>query len=306
MSEAVTAPMYYAGSTLDRAAAQREALTWSARAGGDPAARLLPLWLDHTMVRDGEPLTLSGAAAETVVAGLAGEPVLLGLDAGTAVYAADLSHLAEDRAVELAGAHAHADVRSLVPAIGRDQAGLIAYARGLLFWHRNQKFCGTCGGLTSVRQAGHLRVCQSCERLLFPRIEPAVITLVELPGGPARCLLGRHQGSERFSTLAGFVEVGENLEDAVRREVAEESGVAVGDVFYQGSQAWPFPAGLMVGFRATALSDRICVDNAEMVEARWFTAADIRRRRDEWPSGGPFRVDSIGKVLVQGWLAEQE
>lgn len=257
-------------------------------------------------MRDGAPLALSGAAAGALRPALPAEPVLLGLDDGTAVFAVDLSGLAEDEAVALAGADGHADVRSLVPSIDRAQAGLVAYARGLLYWHRNQRFCGACGGATAVRQAGHLRVCQSCERLLFPRIEPAVITLVELPGRPSRCLLGRPPGGDRFSTLAGFVEVGENLEDTVRREVAEEAGVAVGEVVYQGSQAWPFPAGLMVGFRATALDDRIRTDGNEMAEARWFTAADLRRRAGEWPAGGPYRVDSIGKVLVQTWLAEQE
>jgi NAD+ diphosphatase len=307
MTEATTGPpMYYAGSTLDRAAGRRAAISWQATLAGDPATRLIPLWRDHCLVRDGAPLWVSGAAAGALRPALPAAPVLLGLDEGTAVFAADLSDLPEDTAVGLAAADGHADVRSLVPAIDRAQAGLVAYARGLLYWHRNQRFCGTCGGATAVRQAGHLRVCQSCERLLFPRIEPAVITLVELPGRPGRCLLGRPPGAERFSTLAGFVEVGEALEDAVRREVAEETGVAVGDVVYQGSQAWPFPAGLMAGFRATALDDRIRTDGNEMAEARWFTAADLRRRAAEWPAGGPFRVDSIGKVLVQTWLAEQE
>jgi NAD+ diphosphatase len=298
--------MYYAGSTLDRAADRRAAISWPAVLADDPATRLVPLWRDHCLVRDGAPLSVSGAAAETLRHALLAEPVLLGLDDGTAVFAVDLSDLPDNRAVALAGADGHADVRSLVPSIDRAQAGLVAYARGLLYWHRNQQFCGTCGGATAVRQAGHLRVCQSCERLLFPRIEPAVITLVELPGRPGRCLLGRPPGADRFSTLAGFVEVGENLEDAVRREVAEEAGVAVGEVVYQGSQAWPFPAGLMAGFRATALDDRISTDGNEMAEARWFTAGDLRDRAAQWPAGGPYRVDSIGKVLVQTWLAEQE
>jgi NAD+ diphosphatase len=306
MSEAIVPPMYYAGSTLDRATDRRAAISWPAALADDPATRLVPLWRDHCLVRDGAPLCVSGDEAGALRLALPAEPVLLGLDDGTAVFAVDLSGLPEDRAVALAGADGHADVRTLVPSIGWAQAGLVAYARGLLYWHRNQQFCGSCGGATAVRQAGHLRVCQSCERLLFPRIEPAVIALVELPGWPSRCLLGRPPGAERFSTLAGFVEIGESLEDAVRREVAEETGVAVGDVVYQGSQAWPFPAGLMAGFRATALNDRIRTDGNEMAEARWFTAGDLRRQAGEWPAGGPYRVDSIGKVLVQSWLAEQE
>lgn len=299
--------MYYAGSTLDRAAGARSTLTWSKAVEEDPGARLVPLWRDQCLVRDGEALSPPGPEAAAIVAALAGEPVFLGFDAGTAVFAADLSHLAQDRAVELLGADGCADVRALVDALGRERAGLIAYARGLLYWHRSQRFCGACGGRTTVREAGHMRECEACGQLLFPRIEPAVITLVELAGRPARCLLGRHQGAaaERFSTLAGFVEVGESLEDAVRREVGEEAGVAVGDVTYQASQAWPFPAGLMAGFHAVALSDHICVDNNELVEARWFTAAELRDRASNWPSGGPYRVDSIGKFLVESWIARQ-
>ncbi|HEY7433170.1 MAG TPA: NAD(+) diphosphatase [Streptosporangiaceae bacterium] len=306
MTEATLASIFYAGSTLDRAADRRAAMSWPAALADHPATRLVPLWHDHCLLRDGAPLSVPGDAAAALLRELPAEPVLLGLDDGTAVFAVDLSGLPEDQAVALAGADGHADVRALVPSIGRAEAGLAAYARGLLYWHRNQQFCGTCGGATAVRQAGHLRVCQSCERLLFPRIEPAVITLVELPGRPGRCLLGRPPGAERFSTLAGFVEVGESLEDAVRREVAEETGVGVGEVVYQGSQAWPFPAGLMVGFRATALSDQIRTDGNEMAEARWFTAGELRRRAAEWPTGEPFRVDSIDKILVETWLAEQE
>jgi NAD+ diphosphatase len=106
--------------------------------------------------------------------------------------------------------------------------------------------------------------------------------------------------------LAGFVEIGENLEDAVRREVAEEAGVTVGAVTYQGSQAWPFPSGLMVGFRATAVSDTIAVDGVELLDARWFTTADIRARQAVSGTEGLFRVDSIGRFLVESWLSDHD
>jgi NAD+ diphosphatase len=134
-----------------------------------------------------------------------------------------------------------------------------------------------------------------------------VIMLVELPGEPTRCLLGRPAGAApgRFSTLAGFVEIGESLEDAVRREVAEEAGVRVGRVTYQASQAWPFPAGLMVGFTAEALASTIRADQREVLEARWFTAPELRARIADPSLGGPYRVDSIGKILIEDWLATQ-
>ncbi|GAA2779796.1 hypothetical protein GCM10010452_04480 [Crossiella cryophila] len=127
--------------------------------------------------------------------------------------------------------------------------------------------------------------------------------LVTAPDAPRRCLLGRHRGAAEgaFSTLAGFVEIGESLEDAVRREVAEEAGVVVGPVRYLASQAWPFPAGLMVGFQATAVDEAILVDENELIEARWFSAAEIRARVAADPAA--FRVDSIGHHLIADWLA---
>lgn len=142
--------------------------------------------------------------------------------------------------------------------------------------------------------------------MIFPRIEPAIIVLVESPAGaeaPDRCLLGRHAGAPQgsYSTLAGFVEVGESLEDAVRREMAEEAGVSVTALSYQGSQAWPFPAGLMVGFRATAGSEEVRVDGEELLEARWFTRAELRERVAAGRTLG--RVDSIDHHLLTGWLA---
>jgi NAD+ diphosphatase len=140
---------------------------------------------------------------------------------------------------------------------------------------------------------------------LFPRIEPAVIVLVEAPDPPRRCLLARHSGAgpDSFALLAGFVEIGESLEDAVRREVAEEAGVTLTTVTYQASQAWPFPAGLMIGFSARATSDFTAVDGDELIEARWCTGAELRARRRA--RGSLDNVDSIGNFLLESWLDER-
>jgi NAD+ diphosphatase len=150
---------------------------------------------------------------------------------------------------------------------------------------------------------------RDCATPLFPRIEPAVIALVEAPGTPGRCLLGRRRGAapDSYALLAGFVEVGENLEDAVRREVAEEAGVELAAVTYQASQAWPFPAGLMVGFRAVAVSDAVCADDDELEEVRWFTRADMRQRAAAGPGRPPpFNADSIESWLVESWMRESD
>lgn len=296
--------MHYTGLRLDRAPDRRTDAAWIAELRTRPDSRVIPLWRDKCLLRDGSVVGREADdPARAVLDAGQSEPVLLGLEDGRAVFTADLSPLTETEALAAAAGDATEDVRRLVPSLSVDEASLLAYARGLLHWHRNQRFCGACGEAAAHRDGGHLRTCGGCGKLLFPRIEPAVIVLVEFPGDPARCLLARHAGAGAgaFSTLAGFVEVGENLEDAVRREVMEEAGVVVEEVVYQGSQAWPFPAGLMVGFRARATSRETAVDGVELTEARWFTAAGLRSHID---AGNGYRQDSIGKLLIENWLAE--
>jgi NAD+ diphosphatase len=297
--------LYYTGLTLDRATARRSDPAWVAALLRGPGVRVVPLWQDQCLLNGGRPVELTGLPA-AVEPGTATGPVFLGLAGDAPVFAVDLSGLELPDALRQTGADAAADIRALIGAVGRDEAGLIAYARGILHWQRSQQFCGSCGGRCQPRDGGHLRVCDGCGALHFPRIAPAVIVLTELPGEPVRCLLGRHQGSApgRYTTLAGFVEVGESLEDAVRREVAEEAGVTIGAVRYQASQAWPFPAGLMIAFRATATSPEIRVDGAELMDARWFTAAELRERITDSSAFPPYRVDSIGRELIEDWLAE--
>ncbi|MFI5837130.1 NAD(+) diphosphatase [Micromonospora sp. NPDC051300] len=294
----------YGGGWLDRAAALRGDPGWLAERLSDPASVVLPLWRDRCLVDSARAPVRRPAVDAVELLAAADGTVFLGLDAGRAVFAADLSGLDGDEACALADAAEAVDVRALVGGLEPAEAAVQAYAKGLLHWHRGQRFCGACGAATVAGPGGQTRSCagSGCGRLLFPRIEPAVIMLVEAPGEPGRCLLARHRGAaeDSWSTLAGFVEIGESLEDAVRREVSEEAGVAVGEVTYQGSQAWPFPAGLMVGFRATAVSTRVRVDGDEVVEARWFTRAELR---DRVAAGRPLgRIDSIDRHLLRSWL----
>ena len=269
----------------------------------------MPLWRDRCVVRDDRrtPIELEAPDAAEVL-GAAGNVVFLGLEGEAGVFAADLSPIEESRAIAMCGGAALVDVRGLVGSVTAQHAAVLAYARGLLYWHRHQRFCGLCGGATESRQGGHLRACRGagCGKQLFPRIEPCVIVVVEAPGLPRRCLLGRHRGAAEgvYSTLAGFVEVGESLEDTVRREVFEEAGVRVDDVVYQGSQSWPFPSGLMIGFRARAVSDAIAVDVEELVEARWFTQAEIDILAAEREPRRLFNDDSIEKFLIEHWMRE--
>jgi NAD+ diphosphatase len=276
----VTLP--YNGLALDRG--RRGDAEWLAAAR--EAGRVLAFWRDRCLVADGVPVHVDEPGRAAVFLG-AGE---------VAVFAVDLSDLAEDAALPAAGADAAVDIRSLFTGLDAQEAATLAYARGMLHWARNQRFCGACGTATAAEQAGHVLRCQGCGKLHFPRIEPAVIMLVETPDRQ-RCLLARHRGSSAYSTLAGFLEIGESLEDAVRRELAEEAGVRVREVAYQASQAWPFPSGLMVGFRAVAESEEFAVDHDELDEARWFTRAEVRALGDGRP-------DSIESYLVGAWLRE--
>ncbi len=289
----VTLP--YNGLSLDRAAAQRGDPEWVDRARSHPDSRVLAFWRDGCLVAGGRPVTIEPSR----------DAVLLGADGPAGVFAADLSDLDQPDALATAGADAVMDVRALFRTLGEQDAAILAYGRGMLHWARNQRFCGACGAVTDPRHAGHQRVCRGCGKLLFPRIEPAVIMLVEAPDPPRRCLLARHRGAApgAYSTLAGFVEIGESLEDAVRRELAEEAGVRVGAVVYQASQAWPFPSGLMVGFRAVAGSDEVAVDREELIEARWFTPAEVRSLLETHRAEGRDRPDSIEAYLIRTWLA---
>jgi NAD+ diphosphatase len=171
-----------------------------------------------------------------------------------------------------------------------------------MHWHSRHGFCGVCGSPTLSASAGHVRKCTNpgCGSSHFPRTDPAVIMLAH---DGERALLGRQKvwAKGMYSTLAGFVEPGESLEEAVRREVMEETGVAVGEVVYHSSQPWPFPASLMIGFHAEARSGTIDLVDGELEDAGWFTRAELRRFADQGKSLP--RQDSIARQLVEDWLA---
>jgi len=298
----------YSGGFLNRASDRRSDPAWLATLLDARQTRLIPIWRDHCLVSGDPPapvMSLDGGPDGPMRE--ASTLLFLGLDGDTGLFAADMSSLDEARAVELAGAERVDDLRAFAGTICAVDAAILAYARGLAYWNRHQQFCGTCGAATLSQHGGQMRACgnASCGQLHFPRIAPAVITLVESAGPPARCLLARHSGSaqDSYALVAGFVEIGESLEDAVRREVAEETGVRVETVEYIASQAWPFPAGLMAGFRATAASESIAVDGLEIVEAQWFTRTELAERA---ASGRPLgRVDSIDRHLLQSWLNQE-
>jgi NAD+ diphosphatase len=194
------------------------------------------------------------------------------------------------------------DLRSVGPVMDRTESAILAYAKGIMYWHERHKFCGVCGSETEIFEAGHLRKCQNsaCATPHFPRTDPAVIMLVSKDD---RALLGRKAEwmEGMYSTLAGFVEPGESLEHAVAREVMEEAGVEITNIRYHSSQPWPFPASLMLGFYADALTEDFSQNDEELEDLRWFT-------RQELADGGAGiarrpRSDSIARRLIDSWIA---
>lgn len=294
----------YSRVPLDRMAAERDTRGFAQRMVDLPAARVLPM-ADGTVLVDemGQPVWFGTSA---VGAQAIESLVFLGRNDGEPRFAINARALSETAALPFGTRFV--SIRSLAHRLSHDELALLGYAKGLLHWHAHQRHCGGCGGATESVSAGHQRRCVECGISLFPRIEPAVIVLVEDDAVERRCLLVRHTADGTYSTLAGFVEVGEGLEEAVRREVAEEAGVTIDALRFVGSQAWPFPASLMVAFRARAAAGPTTPDGIEVLEARWFTRKDVRalfRTPDAAESAGSaLTPDSLERALIEGWLEE--
>jgi NAD+ diphosphatase len=282
----VTAPNTFAGEALDRAGARRRDEAWLAARLADPATGVVVA--DETGVLvDGDRPRL--VAVDELPGGL--EHVLLGVDGdGRAIFAADPG-------APVAGERR--GLRELAPVISQADGGMIAHAVALLNWHRRHRFCSNCGARSESREAGHIRRCPACGTDHHPRTDPVVIMLV-CDGD--RAVLGRqaHWPAGRYSALAGFVEPGESLEEAVAREVREECGVRVTDVRYRSSQPWPFPTSLMLGFHARWTAGEPVVGDGELEDVRWFTRDEI--------AGGGVRLpppQAIARRLIEEWLGRE-
>jgi NAD+ diphosphatase len=279
----MAAPNTFEGARLDRVTARRRDPDWVASMAADPSSRAVVAGPDGVLA-EGEALRL------VPLDGL-GEPLLLGVQDGRALFAVDGE-----------GRPDLVSVREIAAVLAQDEGGLLAYAAALLNWHRRHRFCSVCGSASQIREAGLLRVCPVCGAEHHPRTDPVVIMLV-VDG--ERVLLGRQPSwpPGRYSALAGFVEPGESLEDAVAREVFEESGVEVGAARYVSSQPWPFPSSLMLGFEASYVRGEPVAADGELEDARWFTRAELM---DAAAERGEFLLPpplAIARRLIDGWLA---
>ncbi|MDP4032089.1 MAG: NAD(+) diphosphatase [Pseudorhodobacter sp.] len=307
----------FGGSGLDRAAHLRSDPGRIAALLG--AGCVLALWR-------GKPLThgdaaLGWVAADSPVLAHGGALVFLGLDGATPRFAQDISNwspeagaeavqagfsdLSHQRHPALPESHAFADLRAVMAALTPREAELATMAKVLLHWHRSHGFCAACGAVSNITMAGWQRTCPACGAQHYPRTDPVVIMLVTCGN---RLLMGRSPGwpEGMYSCLAGFVEPGETVEAAVRREVAEETGVQVGAVRYLASQPWPFPASLMLGCLAEAATDTITPDPVEIEDAIWLSReAMLGVFSGAHPRVKPPRNGSIAHFLIANWLADR-
>ena len=288
----------FAGAFVDRSGEMRKDADWLEEALTSSESRFVPVWGDHCLV-GGDPLQLMLLERHQIEHLLDDHnQIFLGLFRDQPAFAVAIPAGGKPPYAELGEFQELRYLGSVLPA---DEANLAAHARGLVLWHGSQQFCGRCGSSARPDAGGNSRRCMNsqCGREIFPRVDPAIIVLVT---DGERCLLGRQSGwpEGRYSTVAGFVEPGESLEDAVRREVFEETNVRVGAVHYHSSQPWPFPSSLMLGFTATVAANvlqEIRMNDGELEDARWFTRKELRSGFPKLP----FRI-SIARRLVDGWL----
>jgi NAD+ diphosphatase len=279
----------FTGAALDRAGDRRTDPEWVAEQRAHPRARAVVAGPAEIHVA-GDRLGLVPLAGTD----RASEALLLGLDADGPVFALDAARAD----VPLLG------LRDAAAVLPQADGGLAAYAAALLNWHRRHRFCANCAAATEVAAGGLVRRCAACGTEHHPRTDPVAIMLVTAPG---RVLLGRQASwpTGRYSALAGFVEPGESLEEAVAREVREEAGVTVGPPVYVSSQPWPFPSSLMVGFTAPWAAGEPAVHDAELEDVRWFTRAEVAAAAaGEGPLGLPPPL-AIARRLIDGWLRSE-
>jgi NAD+ diphosphatase len=288
-------------SVLDRAADRRRDDEWLEKAWAAPDTQVVLVAGDRFAVTEDRKALRLVPPDEAGP----GERIFLGIDRevgagqtadGRAVFAVLLDAQADD---------GFAALREVGDILNDREAGIAVNAVGLSNWHAAHPHCSRCGAVTEISDAGHVRRCPVCGTTHFPRSDPAIIVLVT--DDQDRALLGRAENwpPGRYSTLAGFVEPGESLEQAVRREVLEETGVVVGpDIRYAGSQPWPMPSSLMLAFYAKAISTEISVDADEIVDARWFSRDDLKAITEAGDVALPGNI-SISRRLIEGWYGAE-
>ncbi len=268
----------YSGNPLDRGDQQRRDQKWITDMAGDPTSKFLPMQdLTVPVSRASQDSLGWLSVSQMRELGINHSALFLGLLNGEACFVVDISGQEQAiRKLSEGGSYRYVDARTVTELLSGTDSGIVAQARAQVDWHKRNGFCSTCGHKTVVRRGGQVRQCSKCEVMHYPRTDPVIITVVS---DEDRCLLGQSRGrgssTNRYSALAGFVDQGESIEDAVAREVMEESGIAIENVRYHSSQPWPFPSSLMIGCHAKAVTMSIQIDEEEMVDVRWFQRTEV-------------------------------
>jgi len=304
----------FAGNPLDRGEVERRDEDWIAARATDPDSRFLPMRGPHVLVNaaatgSGEPalgwLPWNSLAPHVTDP----SPLLLGMLEGTTYFAIDLGGDEPAAvAVEAMGGYRFEEARAAAETLlSATEAGIMAQGRAQVNWHNRHGFCSVCGHATQVRRGGQKRECPACKAEHFPRTDPVIIMLVS---DGDRCLLGQSRGRlqamNRYSALAGFMDQGEAIEEAVAREVMEEAGIRVRSVRYHSSQPWPFPSSLMIGCHAEADSTSINMDDEEMTDVQWFDRSEVllalQEKSEKLRLPGPI---AIAHHLIRAWAYEE-
>jgi NAD+ diphosphatase len=295
----------FAGNPFDRCDAQRRNQQWLDAQAANPQSRFLPLWQLNVLIHD-ESVPCLGWLHPIEMKHLKIDmaPIFLGVLDGVAHFALDVSPLGDPRhELNLDETWRFEEARSAATQLSLPESGILAQSRSQLDWHRRHQFCSVCGERTTPSRGGHVRQCPACKAEHFPRTDPVAIMVV-CDGD--RCLLGQTRGrlsrTSTYSALAGFMDQGESIEEAVRREVKEEAGIEVGEVRYHSSQPWPFPSSLMIGCHAQALTTDIQMDNEEMTDVQWFSRDDVLAAlRGEHPLLRVPAPIAIAHHLIKAW-----
>ena len=309
MTRYLSSPYIFAGDPLDRVDHLRRDFAWIQQQLDSDTSRFLPFWNMQVLSKPGSP-PLLGWLGRQALAHLSpgASPVLLGTHEGACHFALDVSGASEppQLCAPSCGFEFIEPLR-IATHLAVADSGIMAHAKSLVDWHARHGFCANCGAKTAARPSSKERVCDACGAHHFPRTDPVAIMLVH---DGDNCLLGRSRrsGTGTYSALAGFVDQGETIEEAVRREVMEEAGIHIGEVYYHSSQPWPYPSTLMIGCMAQALDNQIVMDTEEMADVGWFSRdevvealGDLHNRDRAFRVPGPV---AIAHHLLKAWIGD--
>ena len=303
-------PHVFAGNPLDRGEAERRDEEWIRDKAGDPSSKFLPMLDGKVLITEESQPALGWISLDDLnLAGFDLDRIFLGLLEDTAYFVVDVSKNGS------VGKHLQAnknrtfeDARTAAEMLSGPEAGVLAQGRAQINWHNSHGFCSVCGHKTVIKRGGQKRECPECTAQHFPRVDPVIISVVS---DQDRCLLGQSRGRlasmNRYSALAGFVDQGESIEEAVAREVMEEAGIKIINVRYHSSQPWPFPSSLMIGCLAEAATTDISMDTEEMTDVRWFERQEVLLALDgkseKLALPGPI---AIAHHLIKAWATKED